>query len=124
MQPEGAAVGFGQDLKLISLISRAGDVTIDELEARTGLGQLDIINSVSEMVRRGLVELSASKEWNDGTAVPSTLSEQISNMTEQMKRVEVDSPELVAEFDQFVSDNRAAGAIHVMPTVKGWRSGL
>jgi hypothetical protein len=82
MQPEGAAVGLGQDLKLISLISRAGDVTIDELEARTGLGQLDIINSVSEMVRRGLVELSASKEWNDGTAVPSTLSEQISNMTE------------------------------------------
>lgn len=114
-------MGLGKELSsqlnLINLINKAGDVTIEELEARTGLEQTAIINILSEMVKRGMIELSAAKENYDGTTVSPDL--QI-----HMKDVEWDSPEVVAKFEQFVSANDFGGAIHVTPTLKSWRSGL
>jgi hypothetical protein len=121
---------------LFDLISRAGNASLDELNARSSLTPYVFALELATMLRNGDVTLSKDTKDTDVPAEESAAFEEAAHqseaLTEVIRRIDTPrkllelaetNPELFVQGIEFaVRDGRTAGAINVNPTSKGFKS--
>jgi len=101
---------------LFNLISRAGSMTLSELNARTSSDFYGLGHELASMLQKGTVVLSAEGEMNFGKWSIKDLNS---------GRLSAESPGDVADaLTAALSDEVVARNVTVFPTTQGYRSAI